>query len=215
MGEPMLELYTFPTPNALKVLIFLEECDVPYRLRRVDILNGEQFRDQFLAISPNNKVPAIVDLDTESGGPVALFESGAILAYLAERTGQFIPADPAGRAQTLQWTFWQAANQGPKFGENSHFRRARTDGDLAYAIDRFAKEVRRIYGVMERRLSTCDHIAGEAYSIADMMCYPWARLWSLQGVASGEFPHVAAWVETIASRPAVVRAEAVNAMPSL
>jgi GST-like protein len=212
----MIELFTFPAPNALKVLIFLEESGLPYRLRHVDIRTGEQFAESFLAVSPNNKIPALIDHDASGeGGAMAVFESGAILSYLAEKTGQFMPAETAARTGTIQWLFWQAANQGPKFGENSHFRRLESEGDLSYPRERFGKEVRRIYGVMERQLTRQAHIAGEEYSVADMMSYPWASLWGLNDIRPDEFTSVARWVEAIGSRPAVIRAVQINAMPDV
>jgi GST-like protein len=168
----MIDLYYWTTPNGHKITIFLEETGIPYRIVPVDITQGEQFQPDFLRISPNNRIPAIVDpAPADGGAPVALFESGAILLYLAEKTGRFIPSDLRGRAETLQWLFWQMAGLGPMAGQNHHFGQYAPE-KIPYAIDRYVKETNRLYGVLDRRLADREFVAG-AYSIADMAAYPW------------------------------------------
>ena len=198
----MLDLYFYPSPNGLKVTIMLEECALPYRLSFVDITRGEQFDSSFLAISPNNKIPALVDTGVP-GGPVTLFESGAILTYLAERGGQFLPRDPAGRYRCLAWLFWQVGGLGPMAGQAHHFR-AFAPEHVPYAIRRYTDEVNRLYGVLDRALAVNKWVAGE-YSIADMACYPWIVPHERQGQRLPDFPNVRRWFEAMTARPAVQR----------
>ncbi|MFT4045581.1 MAG: glutathione S-transferase N-terminal domain-containing protein [Solimonas sp.] len=212
----MIELHYWTTPNGHKITIFLEEAGLEYRVVPVNIGRGEQFRPEFLEIAPNNRIPAIVDRAPADGGePIALFESGAILTYLAEKTGRFLPADTRGRFETLQWLFWQMAGLGPMAGQNHHFRNYAPD-KLPYAIERYVKETNRLYGVLDRRLAGREFVAG-AYSIADMAAYPWIVPHEGQGQKLEDFPHLKRWFEAIAARPAVQRAyvlaKTVNAQP--
>jgi GSH-dependent disulfide-bond oxidoreductase len=203
----MIDLLYWTTPNGHKITIFLEETGLPYKIIAVNIGKGEQFKPDFLAVSPNNRIPAIVDRDPAGGGaPVSVFESGAILVYLAEKTGQFLPAAGAARAEVMQWLFWQMGGLGPMAGQNNHFSNYAVE-KLPYAIDRYRNEVNRLYGVMNKRLADRAFLAGD-YSIADMACYPWIVPHERQGQNIGEFPHLKRWLETIAARPAVVRAYA-------
>ena len=205
----MIELHYWPTPNGHKVTMFLEETGLAYEIRPVNIGTGEQFRPEFLAIAPNNRMPAIVDhAPADGGAPISVFESGAILLYLAEKTGRFIAPDLRGRTATLEWLFWQMGGLGPMLGQNNHFR-AYAPEQIPYAIDRYGKEANRLYGVLDRRLAGRDFLAGD-YSIADMACYPWAATWERQGQDIAEFPNVSAWLERIAARPATVRAYALG-----
>ncbi len=200
----MIDLHYWPTPNGWKVSILLEETGLPYRLMPVNIGRGEQFKPDFLAISPNNRMPAIVDHDPPGGGaPVSVFESGAILVYLAEKTGQFMPTDLRGRYEVLQWVMWQMGGLGPMAGQAHHFRQYAPER-LPYAIDRYTKEVNRLYGVMDKRLADREHLAG-AYSIADMAAWPWVVPWANQGQQIEEFPNLARWFEAVKARPAVER----------
>lgn len=200
----MIELHTAGTPNGKKVSIFLEEAGLPYSVTKID-LGGGQFAPAFLAISPNNKIPAIVDTDGPGGKPLSLFESGAILIYLAEKTGKFLASDPAGRATTIQWLMWQMGGIGPMMGQNYHFQKAAPE-KIPYAIERYIKETDRLFGVMDKRLDAVPYLAGE-YSIADMAVYPWvAGDW--HGVDVAKYPNFRRWRETIASRPAVAKAMA-------
>ena len=196
----MIDFYYWPTPNGWKVAIMLEECGLDYRTLPVDIGKGDQFKPDFLAISPNNRMPAIVDHDVE-GAPVAVFESGAILFYLAEKTGRFLPADPLGRLEALQWLFWQVGNQGPMAGQLSHFVNY-APGDQAYSRDRYAREYDRCLGVLERRLEGRDFILGD-YSVADMICWPWVLIAKPLGQPLDAFPKVARWRQAVKARPAV------------
>jgi GSH-dependent disulfide-bond oxidoreductase len=201
----MIDLHYWPTPNGHKVAIFLEETGTPYRLVPVNIGKGEQFRPDFLAISPNNRMPAIVDhVPLDGGPPISVFESGAILLYLAEKLEQFIPADIRGRTQVMEWLFWQVAGLGPMAGQNHHFSRYAPE-KISYAIDRYVKETNRLYGVLNKRLADCEFVAG-AYSIADMAAYPWVVPHEAQGQNLADFPHVKRWFETIKARPATIRA---------
>jgi GST-like protein len=201
----MIDLHYWPTPNGHKVAIFLEETAMPYRLVPVNIGKGEQFKPDFLAISPNNRMPAIVDHSPMDGGPpISVFESGAILLYLAEKSEQFLPLDIRGRTQTLEWLFWQVAGLGPMAGQNHHFARYAPER-IPYAIDRYVKEINRLYGVLNRRLTDREFIAG-GYSIADMAAYPWVVPHEAQGQTLAEFPHLKRWFETIEARPATIRA---------
>jgi len=198
----MFDLYFFPTPNSRKVTILLEECGLPYNLKIVHIGRGDQFHPDFLKISPNNRMPALVD--TETG--VAIFESAAIMMYIAEKAGKFWPQDTAKKYDVVQWLFWQMANQGPKMGEQGHFQRADAEnkfGDLTYPITRFNNEVHRLFGVLNLGLHKKKWLAADAYTIADMICYPWTALWKSRGIDMAEFPNVAPWLEMIAARPAV------------
>jgi GSH-dependent disulfide-bond oxidoreductase len=203
----MIDVHYWTTPNGHKVTIFLEEAGLPYKIFPVNIGKGEQFQRAFLEVSPNNRIPAIVDHEPAGGGaPISVFESGAILLYLAEKTGKFIPADPRGRAQTQEWLFWQMGGLGPMSGQNIHFAHYAVD-KLPYAIDRYRNEVNRLYGVMDRRLADRPYLAGD-YSIADMASYPWVVPHERQGQNIADFPHLKRWLEAIAARPAVVRAYA-------
>ncbi len=203
----MIALYYWPTPNGHKITIFLEEAEVPYRIVPVDIGKGEQFSREFLAISPNNKMPAIVDdLPLGGGGPLSVFESGAILLYLAEKTGKFLSQDLRRRVATLEWLFWQVAGLGPMAGQNHHFARYAPQ-KLPYAIERYVNETNRLYGVLNRRLAQAPYLAGD-YSIADMAAYPWNVPYEAQGQKLEDFPNLKHWFETIAARPAVARAYA-------
>ena len=198
----MLQLYFFPSPNGLKPLILLEECGLPYELRQVNILRGEQFTPEFLAISPNNRIPALVD--TERG--VAIFESGAILVYIAKLAGRFMPAGTAERFDVLQWLFWQVGGLGPMAGQAHHFRCFAPEV-VPYGVRRYTDECNRLYGVLERRLQDRDYVAGD-YSIADMAIWPWIVMHERQGQRLEDFPRIAAWFERIRQRPAVRRAYA-------
>jgi GST-like protein len=198
-----IDLYSWPTPNGHKVHIMLEECELPYLVHAVDIGNGDQFAPKFLAISPNNKIPAITDPEGPDGRPISLFESGAILIYLAGKTGRFLPADDRGKFLALQWLMFQMGSVGPMLGQAHHFRRYAPE-PIEYAVDRYTNEARRLYGVMDRRLSQARYFAG-AYSIADMAIYPWTRSFANQGVDMSAFPNVHRWFDEIGARPAVQR----------
>ena len=199
----MIDLYTWPTPNGFKVSIMLEEVGLPYNVVPIDITKGDQFDADFLKISPNNKMPAIVDNDGPGGVPYSLFESGAILMYLAEKTGRFMPADMAPRYLVIQWLMFQMGSIGPMFGQAHHFRTYAPD-NLSYAIDRYTNETGRLYGVMEHRLGEAEYLAGE-YSIADMAVFPWTRGHERQGQSLDDFPNLKRWFEAISARPAVER----------
>jgi GST-like protein len=214
----MIDLYFWTTPNGYKPLIFLEETQTPYRLKPVNISTGEQFEPELLKISPNNRMPAIVDHAPIDGGEqLSLFESGAILWYLAEKTGQFVPNDLRGRKTTLQWLMWQMGGLGPMLGQNHHFAHYAPE-KLPYAIDRYVKETQRLYGVLEHRLEGREFIA-DTYSVADMATYPWCLLWKRQGIVIDEFPNIRRWLAAIESRPAVQRAyalgKATNTVPTV
>ena len=201
----MLDLYYWTTPNGHKITIFLEEAQVPYRIIPVNISKGEQFAPEFLKISPNNRIPAIVDHDPSDGGAaISVFESGAILLYLAEKTGKFIAQDLRGRTEVSEWLFWQMGGLGPMAGQNHHFGHYAPE-KITYAIDRYVKETNRLYGVLNKRLKDREYIAG-AYTIADMACYPWIVPWQRQQQNLDEFPHLKRWFEQIQARPAVERA---------
>ena len=200
----MIDLYTWPTPNGHKVHIMLEECGLPYHVHPVDIGAGDQFRPEFLAISPNNKIPAIVDPDGPDGRPISLFESGAILLYLAGKTGRFLPADVRGKYVALQWLMFQMGGFGPMLGQAHHFRLYAPE-QIDYAIDRYTNEARRLYGVIDRRLGQVAFVAGE-YGIADMAIFPWARSHANQGVDLADYPNVRRWFDAVNARPAVQRA---------
>ena len=206
-GSTVIDLHYWPTPNGKKVTILLEECGLPYRIVRCSIGQGDQFKDDFLAISPNGRMPAIVDHDPPGGGePVSLFESGAIMMYLAEKAGKFYPQGLRARHEINQWLIWEMANQGPKTGESGHFRRlGDSQGDQSYAVRRFTDEVNRIYGVMNNRLYDRPYLAGDEYSIADMISYPWTVNWESQGQDLEEFPYFKRWFEELGARPALKR----------
>ena len=200
----MIEVYSWATPNGHKVHIMLEECGLPYRVTAVDIGAGDQFRPDFLAISPNNKIPAIVDTDGPDGAPISLFESGAILMYLAGKTGRFLPASTRGRYEMLEWLMFQMGGIGPMLGQAHHFRIYAPE-KIPYAIERYTNEAQRLYGVLDRRLAKSKYVAGGEYTIADMAIFPWLRSWKNQGIDWNDFPHVKGWFDEIAARPAVQR----------
>jgi GST-like protein len=200
----MIDVYSWATPNGHKVHIMLEELALPYTVHAVDIGAGDQLKPEFLAISPNNKVPAIVDHEGPGGKPIALFESGAILIYLAEKTGKFLPADPAQRYATLQWLMFQMGGLGPMLGQAHHFRIYAPE-QIEYAVNRYTNEARRLYGVMEKQLGKHPYLAGDDYTIADIAAFPWTRSWKNQGIDLDSFPNVSAWQQRIHARPAVQR----------
>jgi GSH-dependent disulfide-bond oxidoreductase len=200
----MIEVYSWATPNGHKVHIMLEECGLAYRPIAVDIGQGDQFQPDFLRISPNNKIPALVDPDGPDGQPISLFESGAILLYLAGKTGRFLPDSTRGRYEMLQWLMFQMGSVGPMLGQAHHFRQYAPE-KIPYAIERYSNEARRLYGVMNRQLARCRYIAGPEYTIADMAIFPWLRSWKNQGIAWNEHPHLKGWFDEIAARPAVRR----------
>jgi GST-like protein len=206
--EPhMIDLHYWTTPNGHKITMFLEEAGLPYRIVPVHIGKGEQFQPEFLRIAPNNRIPAIVDHTPADGGaPLSLFESGAILLYLADKIGRFIPADLRGRNETLQWLFWQMAGLGPMAGQNHHFGVYATE-KIPYAIERYVKETARLYAVLDKQLAGRDFICG-AYSIADIACYPWVVPHERQQIKLGDFPNVRRWFDAIKARPATQRAYA-------
>jgi GSH-dependent disulfide-bond oxidoreductase len=214
----MIDLHYWTTPNGHKVTIFLEETGLPYRIVPVNIGQGDQFKPEFLAIAPNNRIPAMVDHEPQGGGaPVSLFESGAILLYLAEKTGKLIASDLRGRVDVLQWLFWQMGGLGPMAGQNHHFTQYAPE-KLPYAISRYVNETNRLYGVLNKRLADREFVAG-AYSIADIASYPWIVSHEKQGQNLNDFPHLKRWFETIKARPATVRAyekaAAINQTPSV
>jgi len=200
-----IDLYYWPTPNGKKVTIFLEEVGLPYNLMPVDITAGEQFDEEFLRISPNNKMPAIVDSEGPNGEPISVFESGAILLYLAEKTGRFMPSSPRQRYEVLQWLMFQVSSVGPMLGQAHHFRGYAPE-EIPYAIERYTNEAARLYGVMDRRLSEVEYFAGDEYSIADMAIYPWVASHERQGQKMEDFPNLARWYGSVGTRLAVQRA---------
>ena len=203
----MIDLHYWTTPNGHKITIFLEETGLPYKIFPVNIGKGEQFKREFLAVSPNNRIPAMVDHDPPGGGaPITVFESGAILLYFADKTKRFIAADLRGRTETIQWLFWQMANLGPMAGQNNHFSNYAVE-KIPYAMDRYRNEVNRLYGVLNNRLADRAYVAGD-YSIADMAIYPWIVPYERQGQKLEDFPHMKRWFEAIKARPAVERAYA-------
>jgi GST-like protein len=207
MGLAMIDLHYWTTPNGHKITIFLEETGLPYKIFPVNIGKGEQFKREFLAVSPNNRIPAIVDHEPPDGGaPITVFESGAILLYFADKTRLFIAPDLRGRTDTIQWLFWQMANLGPMAGQNNHFSNYAVD-KIQYAMDRYRNEVNRLYGVLNTRLADRPYVAGE-YSIADMAIYPWIVPYERQGQKLEDFPHLKRWFDAIKARPAVERAYA-------
>ncbi len=204
----MIELHYWPTPNGHKVTMFLEEAGLGYRISRVNIGVGDQFKPEFLAIAPNNRMPAIVDDEPAGGGnPVSVFESGAILVYLAEKSGQFLPFGLRERTATLEWLFWQMAGLGPMLGQNHHFN-VYAPEKIPYAIERYVRETARLYGVLDRRLAEREFIVGDGYTIADMACYPWIVAHQRQQMDLADFPNVRRWFDAIRARPATRRAYA-------
>lgn len=206
---PPIEVHFWPTPNGHKVTIMLEECGLAYAVKLVNIGKGEQFRPEFLAIAPNNRMPAIVDPDGPGGQPISVFESGAILQYLGRKTGKFYPVEERARVQVEEWLFWQMGGLGPMAGQANHFR-VYAPEKVPYAIDRYTNEVHRLYGVMNTRLAERDYLAGD-YSIADMASVGWVRGWERQGQDIAEFPNLKRWLDAVEARPAVRRGLAVNA----
>lgn len=201
----MIDLYYANTPNGLKLRLFMEETGLPHRGIRVDIGKGEQFKPEFLAISPNNKIPAIIDhAPADGGAPLSMFESGAILLYLADKIGRLLPTDLRGRAEVVQWLFWQMSGLGPMAGQIGHFN-VHAPEKVPYAIERYTRETHRLYGVLDKRLADRDFIAGE-FSIADIACYPWIVPHAPHGQDLDDFPHLRRWFDTIKARPATVRA---------
>jgi GST-like protein len=200
----MIEVYSWATPNGHKVHIMLEECGLAYRTIPVDIGDGDQFKPEFLAISPNNKIPAIVDPDGPDGQPISLFESGAILLYLAGKTGKLLPQSTRGRYEVLQWLMFQMGSIGPMLGQAHHFR-VYAPEKIPYAVDRYTNEARRLYMVMNGRLAQSRYIGGKDYSIADIAIFPWLRSWKNQGIDWNDYPHLKGWFDEIAKRPAVMR----------
>jgi GST-like protein len=203
----MIDVYYAPTPNGHKITMFLEETGIPYRIEPVNIASGEQFEPEFLEISPNNRIPAIVDHDPDGGGePISVFESGAILMYLADKSGQFIPSSQRDRISVMEWLFWQMGGLGPMLGQNHHFNLYASE-PIPYAQDRYTRETTRLYNVMNRRLEGREYLAGE-YSIADMACYPWVVPWKRQKQVLDNHPNLRRWFDAIRARPAVQRAYA-------
>jgi GST-like protein len=200
----MIDVYSWATPNGHKIHIMLEEVGLEYKAIPIDIGAGDQFTPDFLAISPNNKIPAIIDSDGPDGKPLALFESGAILFYLAEKTGKFLPLDPVGRYTTMQWLMFQMGGVGPMLGQAHHFRIYAPE-KIEYAVNRYSNEAKRLYGVMDKQLGVTRYLAGNDYSIADIATFPWTRSWKNQGIELDEFPNVKRWFDEISARPAVIR----------
>ncbi len=201
----MIDLYTWPTPNGHKIHIMLEECKLPYRVHAVNIGTGDQFKPEFLQISPNNKIPALVDSEGPDGKPISIFESGAILIYLAAKTGKFMPKSDRAKYEVLQWLMFQMGGVGPMLGQAHHFR-IYTPEKIEYGINRYTNEAKRLYGVMDKRLQSSKWIAGSSYSIADMAIFPWLRSWQNQGIDWADYPHLKAWFDKISARPAVQKA---------
>ena len=201
----MIDLHYAPTPNGWKVSVMLEECGLDYQMHLVNIMAGEQFAPEFLAISPNNRIPAIVDHAPKGGGdPVSVFETGAILIYLAEKTGQFLPADLRGRSAVIQWLMWQMGGLGPMLGQNGHFR-LYAPQKIPYAIARYEKEAMRLYGVLDAQLGRHAYVAGAEYSIADMAIFPWVRTYKRQEIDLDQFPNVQRWYQELKQRPGIQR----------
>ncbi len=200
----MIDLYSWATPNGHKIHILLEELGLPYRVHGVNIGRGEQFAPDFLAFSPNNKIPALIDSDGPDGQPVSVFESGAILLYLAEKTGRFLGTGPRARIATLEWLMWQMGSIGPMLGQAHHFRQYAPE-KIDYAIARYTNEAHRLYGVLDRRLASQPYLAGDDYTIADIATFPWCRSAANQGIDWAEFAHAKRWFDAIAARPAVQR----------
>ncbi|MBZ0325325.1 MAG: glutathione S-transferase N-terminal domain-containing protein [Alphaproteobacteria bacterium] len=203
----MIDLYTWPTPNGQKIHVMLEETGLPYEVHPINIGKGDQFAPEFLAISPNNKMPAITDRDGPDGKPISVFESGAILIYLAEKTGKFLPTDPRARIQVIEWLMWQMGGIGPMLGQAHHFLRYAPE-KIPYAMDRYRNEAGRLYGVLDKRLADRAYVAGD-YSIADMAIFPWTRLHEGQEQDITQFPNVKRWLDAVEARPAVQRGLAI------
>jgi GST-like protein len=201
----MIDLYTWPTPNGHKIHILLEECGLPYKVHAVNIGQGDQFKPKFLKISPNNKIPALVDSDGPDGKPISLFESGAIMLYLAAKTGRFLPASDRAKYDVLQWLMFQMGGLGPMLGQAHHFRIYAPE-KIDYAVNRYTNEAKRLYGVLDKQLKGQKWIAGGEYSIADMAIYPWLRSWQNQGIDWADHPHLKVWFDRISERPAVQKA---------
>ena len=208
MSQSPIDLYYWPTPNGWKITIMLEECGLPYTVIPVNIGKGDQFKPDFLKLAPNNRMPAIVDHDGPGGEPISVFESGAILMYLGRKTGKFYPQDERGRVAVEEWLMWQMAGFGPMLGQTHHFRIYAPE-KIEYAINRYTNEANRLYGVLNRRLEGRDYICGD-YSIADMACIGWAKLWERQGQDIAQFPNVKAWIDRMLARPAVQKGLSVN-----
>jgi len=200
----MIDVYSWATPNGHKVHIMLEECGLPYRVHPINIGAGDQFRPEFLKISPNNKIPALVDSEGPDGQPISLFESGAILLYLASKTGKLLPGTDRQKFEMLQWLMFQMGGVGPMLGQAHHFRIYAPE-KIEYAINRYTNEARRLYRVMDRQLATHRYIAGDEYTIADIAIFPWLRSWQNQGIDWADYPHLKQWFDAIAARPAVIR----------
>jgi GSH-dependent disulfide-bond oxidoreductase len=200
----VIDLYTWGTPNGRKVSVMLEECGLPYRVHPIDIGKGDQFKPEFVAVSPNSKIPGIVDPEGPEGKPFAMFESGAILVYLAAKTGKFLPAATAGKYVALQWLMFQMGGVGPFFGQVHHFLRAAKE-QVPYAIDRYVREKDRLYGVLDRRLGEAAYLAGGEYTIADVATYPWVARYEWHKTDLAQFPNVKRWFDAISQRPAVQR----------
>lgn len=200
----MIDLYTWPTPNGHKIHILLAECGLPYKVHAVNIGQGDQFKPKFLKISPNNKIPALVDSDGPDGQPISLFESGAIMLYLAAKTGRFLPASDRAKYDVLQWLMFQMGGLGPMLGQAHHFRIYAPE-KIDYAVNRYTNEAKRLYGVLDKQLTGQKWIAGGEYSIADMAIYPWLRSWQNQGIDWADHPHLKVWFDRISERPAVQR----------
>jgi len=200
-----LDLYSTGTPNGKKLTIMLMELGLDYTYHKIDIGKGDQFKPDFLKISPNNKIPALVDSDGPDGQPIAMFESGAILIYLAEKHGRFLSTDPRERLVTLQWLMFQMASVGPMFGQANHFRKFAPE-EVPYGIKRYTEEAHRIYGVMDKRLGESAYLAGDDYTIADIATFPWVNVWKWHGIELDDIPNVKRWMEEVSARPAVERA---------
>jgi len=201
----MIDLYTWPTPNGHKIHIMLEECKLPYRVHAVNIGTGDQFQPDFLKISPNNKIPALVDPEGPDGQPISIFESGAMLVYLAAKTGKFMPKGDRAKYEVLQWLMFQMGGVGPMLGQAHHFRIYAPE-KIDYAVQRYTNEAKRLYGVMDKRLQTSKWMGGSSYSIADIAIFPWLRSWQNQGIDWADHPHLKVWFDRIAARPAVQKA---------
>lgn len=201
----MIELFTAPTPNGWKISVMLEECNLPYKVRWVNIGKGDQFKPEFLAISPNNRIPAIVDHAPADGGEaISVFETGAILVYLAEKCGQFFPSDVRGRKAALEWVFWQVGGLGPMLGQHGHFKLYAPER-ISYATDRYRNETIRLYGVLDRQLAKNEHVTGPDYTIADMACFPWVQTYKAQEIDLDNFPHLRRWYDVMKQRPGLRR----------
>lgn len=213
MPDPKpLQLYSWPTPNGQKIHIMVEELGIPYAVHGIDIGKGDQFGEDFLKISPNNKIPAVVDPEGPDGEPLSLFESGAILVYLAEKHGKLLSADPVKRYRTIQWLMFQMGHFGPLLGQAHHFRKYAPQDDkgrIEYGIERYTREAQRLYRVVDRQLASNDYLAGEEYSIADIAVYPWSMCYAMEGVDITEYPNIRRWQETVGARPAVKKGMAI------